>query len=331
MIGLASASLELNIDNTDWSFVCGDRISHNIEVCNYLEDSEVFLSYDIIGNSYDMNGINFSFSENPVTFNGCKDINLTIDSQLNYKPDNFSISITAMTSVSETLSYTTENNSIVYEDLGIELIIESTTSGTIEVIKTTTNPKKNFAVPELGIFLDIKSNDKQDSTVIKVRYTDEELRDSNIEESTLRLYYFNETSQLWEKYDGIDGGVNTDDNYVWARTTHFSVWGAFGSSIIIPAPAPSPSSGGTKTIYKNITQNQTAYVKEYINVSEPCDDVEDEIQYIEVVDDFKIYKNILSIMIWIPIIIILLFLSAIVFIRVNKKKLKEDDKDGTKQ
>jgi len=275
LISLASAGIELNIDNTDWSSYSGESNSYNIEVCNELGEREIFLSYDISGNSYDMSGINFSFSENPIIFEGCKDINFVITSQANYQPDNYSISIYAMTSQSETIGYTTDNNSITYNDLDVELIIESDTNGTVEVIKTSANPKSGFSIPALGIFLDIKSDDIQNSTTIKVFYTDQEVSDAGIVESTMRLYYFNETSQAWEKYDGLEGGVDTTNNYVWAKTNHFSIWGAFGTAVVVP----STSSGGwsrTKYLYAdNITIVKEVFVDRNITaepkVCNTCD------------------------------------------------------------
>ncbi|MBS3166202.1 hypothetical protein J4444_03710, partial [Candidatus Woesearchaeota archaeon] len=61
-----------------------------------------------------------------------------------------------------------------------------------------------------------------------------------LDESTLRLWYYNETSASWMKYDTPDGGVDTTNNYVWASTTHFSTWGVFGT-----APSSGGSSGGS--------------------------------------------------------------------------------------
>jgi hypothetical protein len=76
------------------------------------------------------------------------------------------------------------------------------------------------------------------SAIIKVYYTDAEV--SGLDESTLRLYYYNETSGSWQVYDSPNGGVNTTGNYVWANTTHFSDWGIFGS---IPTAGGSSTSG----------------------------------------------------------------------------------------
>ena len=83
MINLALAGI--TIDDTDWSSYSGETNSYNIQVCHDLEETEIFLTYTIKDNTYDMSGINFSFSENPITFEGCKNVNFTIKSQINYK------------------------------------------------------------------------------------------------------------------------------------------------------------------------------------------------------------------------------------------------------
>jgi len=73
--------------------------------------------------------------------------------------------------------------------------------------------------------------------IIRIFYNASELASANIDESTLKMYYYNESSSSWqlEPHQGVD----TANNYVWANVTHFSTYGAFGS-----APASSSSSGG---------------------------------------------------------------------------------------
>jgi hypothetical protein len=93
-----------------------------------------------------------------------------------------------------------------------------------------------FSLPGLDKFIEIDADtiieDDLDSALIKVYYTDSELASSGVEESELRLYYYNDDTDTWEVYDGNtggvgDGGVNVDENYVWAITNHFSIWGLF--------------------------------------------------------------------------------------------------------
>jgi len=43
------------------------------------------------------------------------------------------------------------------------------------------------------------------------------------------LEYYNASSGTWHTYDSPEGGVDTANNYVWANTTHFSLFGVFGT------------------------------------------------------------------------------------------------------
>jgi hypothetical protein len=74
------------------------------------------------------------------------------------------------------------------------------------------------------------------SATLKVYYTDEEL--ASLDESTLRLYYYNETSAEWIALDSV---VDIEKNLVLVNITHFSIYGLFGSS---SAQSSSSSSSG---------------------------------------------------------------------------------------
>ena len=66
-------------------------------------------------------------------------------------------------------------------------------------------------------------NNKIDSAALKVYYTSSEI--SGINEDSLKLYYYNETSQTWEALPSI---VNKIEKYVEANLEHFSTYGLFG-------------------------------------------------------------------------------------------------------
>ena len=71
-------------------------------------------------------------------------------------------------------------------------------------------------------------NQNLSSVEIRINYTDSEVSSKNFEESSLRLSFFNTTSQEWESFDPPFGGVNTTENYVWANVTHLSDFGVGG-------------------------------------------------------------------------------------------------------
>jgi len=130
----------------------------------------------------------------------------------------------------------------------------SAVNGTVTVEEYSSNPtaNTNFGVLGVGRFIAIEADSSIDNAlteaIINVSYTQGEVESAGIDESTLRLYYYNGTSNTWTPFNPPNGGVDTTDNYVWARTNHFSIWGIFGSAASSPSPSPSAaasvSSGG---------------------------------------------------------------------------------------
>jgi len=147
--------------------------------------------------------------------------------------------------------FDTETEEIIsVPELNIHLRITVLENSTTSVLLK--EPAVVLEADEAGLHLDnfveIVAPDLEknlNSTRITFNYTDTEVAAKGIDESTLRLYFYNETNGSWVKYDGNDGeapdgGVDTEANEVWAVTNHFSIWGTFGS-----APAASPSAPST--------------------------------------------------------------------------------------
>ena len=83
---------------------------------------------------------------------------------------------------------------------------------------------------------------------LKIYYNETEL--TNLDESTLKLYYYNETQAEWQVLDSI---LNTNENYLLINLTHLSVYGVFGQEAQQETPADSNSgssggSGGTGSV-----------------------------------------------------------------------------------
>ncbi|MBI5871864.1 hypothetical protein HZB88_02155 [archaeon] len=74
---------------------------------------------------------------------------------------------------------------------------------------------------------------------LKYYYTDSEI--SGIDESTLRIFHYNLSSSRWEAIE--TQGVDTANNFVWANSSHFSVFGLSGNRTE-EAPPPSGVVGG---------------------------------------------------------------------------------------
>jgi len=64
------------------------------------------------------------------------------------------------------------------------------------------------------------------SAILKINYTDGEL--GNINESSLKFYYYNESSGIWEEKEFT---LNKDGNYIESNLSHFSVYGIFGDKL----------------------------------------------------------------------------------------------------
>jgi hypothetical protein len=149
--------------------------------------------------------------------------------------------------------------------IGLTLDMNSTGSGKIVVVKYTSNPQASLTIPALGKFFGIDADQAvlngMGETEIRISYTDAEVSSAGIDESTLRLYYYNEVTSSWEAYNAPKGGVNTTANYVWAKTTHFSTWGIFGTATTV-------SSGGRS--HRNVINETEDVVIPVVNsISNP--------------------------------------------------------------
>lgn len=66
-----------------------------------------------------------------------------------------------------------------------------------------------------------------DYAIIKIYYTAGEINNFNV--NLLRIYFYNESIGEWEEVP--EQGINTQENYVWAKVTHFSSYGLFGNEL----------------------------------------------------------------------------------------------------
>lgn len=207
----------------------GESITRDITIKtdgNYI----VYLDYKFFNNTYDMQGFNIDIPKS-IYIEREKTITITIFTDQRFRSDSFNIIIIASTEKAEEIfeeefiqNETTEINNLTLD-------IDSNGTGNIVIKTFKENPEKGFSIPSLNLFFEIEASDSiiegMNKTLIKVYYTDSELGD--IDESTLRLYFFNETLNNWQ---GKYGGVNISGNYVWVETDHFSLWGIFGNRLI---------------------------------------------------------------------------------------------------
>lgn len=163
---------------------------------------------------------------------------------------------TATGSYTNTSIELTSNQTLLIEsksdiNTSLEMSSNGNTSGTINMIGYNSNPGLTgiFGATDLNKFIEIEATDSIDGNLswamIKVYYTDADLSSRGItNESSLRLYYWNTTNNTWVIYNSPNGGVNITGNYIWANTTHFTVFGAFGEEDASSSTTSNTGGGG---------------------------------------------------------------------------------------
>ena len=132
-------------------------------------------------------------------------------------------------------------------DTILEVVLnEDANNKLISITKHNENLKNTS--PEavaLGKYLDIIADDNIlksiTSVKIKIYYTDEEINNANLDEETLRIHYFNDTSNQWQI---LNSTVNTTGNYVEVTIDHLSTFGVFGDEKESASESSSSGSGG---------------------------------------------------------------------------------------
>jgi len=100
-------------------------------------------------------------------------------------------------------------------------------------IKNVTAPAGVGPLPEtykvLGSYIQITADpsDVAMNLTIRLYYTDEQLSELGLDENSLKILYWNETSNDWAV---IDTQINTAEHYVWATVTHLSIWALAGQT-----------------------------------------------------------------------------------------------------
>jgi len=180
------------------------------------------------------------------------------DSAGNTANDSISFSIissdaTASETFNTTFETTANQSSSFNTTSGLELNIlaDVSTNASITVAQFSSNPENvttGFAAAALGKYFTITASDILKDNLgwiyLKINYSDSDISSNNIDETTLKIYYYNSTLGRWVVES--DTGVNTTANYVWANVTHLSTFAAGGSQAVSAAAASSSSSGRTR-------------------------------------------------------------------------------------
>ena len=111
----------------------------------------------------------------------------------------------------------------------LEIVTDSLYSGFVTIVRYDSAPSGTGTSPAsaLNKYVSISTGDIDlNYSVIRVKYSDAEVSSINLQEDSLRLYKWNGSE--WLKFEGSGiGGVDASNNFVFANTTSFSVWGVF--------------------------------------------------------------------------------------------------------
>ncbi|MBL7054586.1 hypothetical protein ISS05_02420, partial [Candidatus Woesearchaeota archaeon] len=213
----ANITLELNngLYNGSWS-------SSNKSDGTYVID---VLANDTIGNQREKeNGAVIALASYSV--------NVSVNSSVGIRADEYVI-INATEEANTWLNITTS------ADVNASIAIAEY-SDNIALVEPTT-------VTELSKYIDVVVDNVTNNNIsfaeIRVYYTDAEVTAANLQESTLRLYKFNENTSVWDLI--TPGGVDVSANYVWGNVSSFSTFGVFGDVVGATPAATTEASGGT--------------------------------------------------------------------------------------
>ena len=121
-------------------------------------------------------------------------------------------------------------------------------SGILQMNKSFTlveyeNTEKNYSGKAAGRFVDLNSDVVNASFVLKMVYMQEYVDDNKINESSIKIKYYNESLMEWQVLDSV---VNETENYAEVVLEHLSTYGLFGDEVNeeVSSSGNSESSGG---------------------------------------------------------------------------------------
>lgn len=155
---------------------------------------------------------------------------------------------------------------IINDEMMTEIGLEATvnlTDDNVSLSNTTINASTELT-PVRNVDIEVNDSIKENmlSSSLRFYYNDTILSEQGINESTLAVFYFNETSGQLEE---IPSTINLTGKYVEANMTHFSKYGLYG--VIIEGSGSSASSTSDNSRgsssenpiqYSPITQSQAA-------------------------------------------------------------------------
>jgi hypothetical protein len=201
-------------------------------------------------------------------------VNVPIIEALNLSDNVYLCSMEEIRGYSEnTLFFNTTSETVIDSktstNVTLSVNVDTNLSAKIKIATYNENPgSNNYGLIPLGKYIAITANSSDfvnnlSNITIRVYYTNAEVTAADLNENNLRLEYYNASSNSWEVYDRPNGGVDTNLDYVWAITDHFSIWGIFEAIVAGPNinfTFPTESSGSmisTSSLKINVTVSDT--------------------------------------------------------------------------
>jgi len=166
--------------------------------------------------------------------------------------------------VTDPKTVTPENPLVINatETLGVAITVTKVSDQVAIVVSNVTEPEGVEPPPGtwkvLGTYVQITVSEEPASVnfTIRMDYTDEQVAAAGVNESTLRIHYWNATLDDWAAV--VPSHVNTEENYVWAIVDHFSVFALMGDvpPIAVTLSTPTADDIAESSISLTWTRNE---------------------------------------------------------------------------
>ncbi len=129
---------------------------------------------------------------------------------------------------------------------------------TIKEFSNSSMEFKRYLRNLIDIAVDNTTRNYLNSTEVKIYYTDEEISQANLDESTLKFYYYNETSLRWQE---LDSAVDVENNFIEVSISHLSIYGVFGDEKQLPSSSGGSGGRSTQESKKSIDSKNQEVIK----------------------------------------------------------------------
>lgn len=245
----------VKVDAEDTKFAGGEDVGNEFSLTGDLsnsfgEEELVFDSKISNGNLVYTGSLNNSEELEPGSENS---LELNVNAYYGLKPDSFDFefivkSVLAFSDESQTVNITEGEANLNAGAASAEIQTENGTNATLEhysEIQVPAPKEESKFVNGLGVEVKDKNGSKTDAEgKITLEYSAEKLEDDGLNESTLRIYYYDEEDKEWTE-DGVDNvEVNSLEQEVSANVEHFSTYALYADEDDESQTTQTSQSGG---------------------------------------------------------------------------------------